>query len=77
MGEQIVVGKYYKRQGHSLQSYVLCDGRPTFNYSHSVIVAKFNMIITRHRQRGGRIGILVYILPMDVVNHIQSILSAT
>jgi hypothetical protein len=29
-GEQIVVGKYYKKQGHSSQSYILCDGRLAF-----------------------------------------------
>jgi hypothetical protein len=77
MGKQIVVGKYYKRQGHNLQSYVLCDGGPTFIYLHLVIATKFNMIIVRHKQRGGRIGVQVYILPMDAFNHIQSMLSAT
>jgi hypothetical protein len=47
-GEQIVVGKYYKRQGHNPQSYVLCDGGPAFIYSHLVIMTKFNMIVAQH-----------------------------
>jgi hypothetical protein len=44
-GEQIIIGKYYKRQGHSLMSYVLCDGGPTFIYSHLMIITKFNMVV--------------------------------
>ncbi len=44
-GEEIVVGKYYKREVCSLMSYILCDGGPTFIYSHLVIVAKFNMVV--------------------------------
>jgi len=35
------------------------------------------MIVVGHKQRGGRIGVEVYILPMDDFNHIQSMLSAT
>lgn len=58
MGKQIVVGKYYKVC--SLMSYILCDGRPVFIYSHLVIVAKFNMVVVWHRQRGGS---QVYTLP--------------
>ncbi len=42
--KQIVVGKYYKRQGHNLQSYILCGGGHGFIYSHLVITTKFNML---------------------------------
>jgi hypothetical protein len=56
-GEQIVVGKYYKKQGHSSQSYILCDGRPTFIYTHLVITIKFNMTIAQHRQNRNKSGI--------------------
>jgi hypothetical protein len=34
-------------------SYVLSDGGLAFIYSHLVIIAKFNMVVTQHRQRRG------------------------
>jgi hypothetical protein len=37
-------------QGHSSQSYILCDGGQAFIYSHLVIIAKFNMTIAQHKQ---------------------------
>jgi hypothetical protein len=58
-------------------SYVLCDGRPTFIYSHLVIIAKFNMVVALHKQRGGKGGSQVYTLLVEAFNHIQAMLSAT
>jgi hypothetical protein len=56
-GKYILVGTYYQRRGRSNNSYVLCDtNRPAFIYSHLVIIAKFNMEVSAHRQRGGRGG---------------------
>jgi hypothetical protein len=59
-GEQIVVGRYYKQQGRSMRSYVLCDAGPAYIYSHLVIAAKFAMVPARHRQKGGREGTQVH-----------------
>jgi hypothetical protein len=37
-GLQIVIGRYYKQQGRSSTSYVLCDGSLAFIYSHIIFV---------------------------------------
>jgi hypothetical protein len=51
-------------------SYVLCDGKPTFIYSHLVKTTKFNMVVAWHKQRGGRGGSQFYTLPTKPFNHI-------
>lgn len=42
--EQIVIEKYYERQGRNMQSYILCIIH-IFIYSHLIIARKFNMVI--------------------------------
>jgi len=53
-------------------SYVLCDGKPTFIYSHLVKTTKFNMVVAWHKQRGGKGGSQFYTLPTKAFNHIQA-----
>lgn len=48
-------------------SNILCDGGLSFIYSHLVIAAKFNMVVTRHKQKGGN---QVYIFLAEDYNHI-------
>jgi hypothetical protein len=46
MGEQIVVGTYYKKWGTSYSTYVLLkDSNVIFLYSHLVRATKFPMIL--------------------------------
>jgi hypothetical protein len=58
-------------------SYVLCDGRLEFIYSHLVITTKFNMVVALHKQRGGKGGSQVYTLLVEAFNDIQAMLNAT
>ncbi|CAM6096299.1 unnamed protein product [Calypogeia fissa] len=51
-GDQIVVGKYYRQQGRSQYSYVLCPEREAYIYSHLIRAVKFPMTQAIHRQRG-------------------------
>jgi hypothetical protein len=76
-GEQIIVGKYYKWQGWSPQSYVLCDGGSIFVYSHLVIALKLNMIVAQHRQGRGIAKFQVYTFPTKAFNDIQTMIITT
>jgi hypothetical protein len=61
-GEQIVIGKYYKQQGRSDLSYVLCSEGEAYIYSHLVRAVKFPMSQAVHRQRG---NVVVYRLDSE------------
>ena len=66
-GEQIVIGRYYKQKGRSMRSYILCDAGPAYIYSHLVIAAKFAMLPTQHRQKGGREGTQVHAIDTNLI----------
>jgi hypothetical protein len=48
-GEQIVIGRYYKQQGRSSMSYVLCNGGLVLIYTHLIFYAKFTIQVVAHR----------------------------
>jgi hypothetical protein len=57
-----VIGKYYKQQGRSDLSYVLCSEGEAYIYSHLVRAVKFPMSQAVHRQRG---NVVVYRLDSE------------
>jgi hypothetical protein len=71
IGDEIVIGQYYK-QGRSQTSFVLIrDQGPTFIYSHLVITSKFPMMQKSHRQKG---DVTVYSLPQSTYEQTKAVL---